>query len=96
MARFALKISSDGITAEEKVKASGKRYTYYHCTKKNKSEECHQGFLTSKALEDLTIPIDGKIFVTPDLSLIYTMQKTPVTESYALVAPRGIEPLLRG
>lgn len=52
------------ITAEEKVKASGKRYTYYHCTKKNKSVTCYQGFITGKELEgqvlktlqDMTIP----------------------------------------
>lgn len=40
------------VTAEEKTKVSGKQYVYYHCTKKNKSVECSQKFITGKLLED--------------------------------------------
>ncbi len=34
------------ITADKKIKKSGKQYTYYYCTKKNPNHKCSQNVFT--------------------------------------------------
>jgi hypothetical protein len=36
------------ITADRKIKPSGKQYVYYYCTKKNPLHECHQNVFTKE------------------------------------------------
>lgn len=45
------------ITAEEKIKPSGRTYTYYRCTKNRKETRCNQKPITAKAIEDQFLPI---------------------------------------
>lgn len=45
------------ITAEEKVKPSGRSYTYYRCTKKCKDKRCYQSPVTGPELEAQLLPI---------------------------------------
>jgi DNA invertase Pin-like site-specific DNA recombinase len=39
------------VTAEKKTKPSGRRYVYYHCTKKKRNVQCDQGSIEEKELE---------------------------------------------
>jgi site-specific DNA recombinase len=45
------------ITAEEKLKPSGKTYTYYRCTKNRKGMHCDQKPITASQLDEQFLPI---------------------------------------
>lgn len=48
------------ITAEHKVKKSGRNYTYYHCTKRNIGRRCRQPSVEVRALETQIVAfLDG-------------------------------------
>jgi DNA invertase Pin-like site-specific DNA recombinase len=55
------------ITAEEKIKKSGKCYVYYHCTKKKKSAKCRQQFLNAHDLEKQILAFLSRIHFSKDI-----------------------------
>ena len=55
------------ITAEEKIKLSGKSYTYYRCTKKCKDKRCQQSPVTGSELEAQFLPVLESITIPQTL-----------------------------
>jgi site-specific DNA recombinase len=64
------------ITADKKVKKSGKEYTYYYCTKKNPLHECHQNVFTKEenissqiqtAIQKVSLPDDWADWMISEL-----------------------------
>ena len=64
------------ITADKKIKKSGKEYTYYYCTKKNPHHECHQNVFTKEenissqiktAIQKVSLPGDWADWMISEL-----------------------------
>lgn len=55
------------VTAERKTKRSGRRYIYYHCTKRRLGPRCEQASVEGKSLEDQIVEFLGRITLRRDL-----------------------------
>ena len=64
------------ITADRKIKKSGRQYVYYYCTKKNPHHECHQNVFTKEenissqiqtAIQKVSLPDDWADWMISEL-----------------------------
>lgn len=53
------------ITAEQKVKPSGRTYTYYHCTKRGVGERCPERYVAETALADQIVEFLETLAIPP-------------------------------